>query len=95
MRGAPAGNPERLYTMACELSFCMRLAGADDDEAASAQDRYARWAIDALRQAIAAGFRDFAHMRVDTDLDPLRNRQEFRLLLMDLAFPANPLAKGL
>jgi tetratricopeptide (TPR) repeat protein len=88
-------NPDRLYDMACELSLCVPLAGADDRAGQAAQDRYAAWAIDALRKAIAAGFRDFAHMKVDTDLDPLRNRDDFQLLMMDFNFPANPLVKGL
>ncbi len=31
--------------------------------------------------------------RVDADLNPLRNLDGFRLLRLDLAFPANPFAK--
>jgi hypothetical protein len=31
-------------------------------------------------------------MAADTDLDPLRSRPEFRLLMMDLAMPAEPFA---
>ncbi len=78
--------------MACELSLCLRLTGAGAAGETAAQDRCARWAIDALQQAVAAGYRDIAHMRVDTDLDPLRGREGFRLMMMDLAFPSNPLA---
>jgi hypothetical protein len=32
-------------------------------------------------------------MRRDTDLDPLRSRTDFELLLMDLAFPDQPFAR--
>ena len=45
-----------------------------------------------LREAVTAGFRDLAHIRTDTDLDPLRSRPDFQLLMMDLAFPAEPFA---
>jgi hypothetical protein len=48
----------------------------------------------ALRRAVAAGYRSLDWMRRDPDLDPLRSRPDFRLLLMDLAFPADPLARG-
>jgi hypothetical protein len=47
-----------------------------------------------LREAVTAGFRDLAHMRNDTDLDPLRSRLDFRLLVMDLAFPDEVFACG-
>ena len=43
-----------------------------------------------VARAVAAGYRNLAWMRTDTDLDPLRSREDFRLLLMDLAFPAEP-----
>jgi eukaryotic-like serine/threonine-protein kinase len=46
----------------------------------------------ALRRAVAAGFRDRASALSDPDLTPLRSRDDFRLLMLDLAFPAEPLA---
>jgi serine/threonine-protein kinase len=49
--------------------------------------------LDALRRAIAAGYRDVHWMRRDPDLDPLRARPDFRLLMLDLAFPAQPFAR--
>jgi hypothetical protein len=33
-----------------------------------------------------------AFMRRDADLDPLRARPDFQLLLLDLAFPGQPFA---
>jgi hypothetical protein len=33
-------------------------------------------------------------MAVDTDLDPIRSRSDFQLLLMDMAFPADPFVRG-
>ena len=52
----------------------------------------AETAIDILRQAVAMGIRDFNWFRTDALLDPLRGRDDFRMLLMDLALPANPFA---
>jgi hypothetical protein len=37
-----------------------------------------------LRQALAKGYQDAAHMQKDTDLDPLRGRDDFRKLLAEL-----------
>jgi hypothetical protein len=50
-------------------------------------------AVAQLRRAVAGGFRNVAHMRADTDLDALRSRDDFRLLMMDAAFPAETLAQ--
>jgi tetratricopeptide (TPR) repeat protein len=49
-------------------------------------------AMDALRWAVATGFRDVDRMGADTRLDPLRARDDFRLLILDLAFPGEPFA---
>jgi hypothetical protein len=85
-----ADDPGYMYDTACELSLCIPLVRGNDGDGRAERDRYARSAIDVLRRAVAAGFRDFAHMRVDADLDPLRGRGDFQLLLMDLMFPINP-----
>jgi tetratricopeptide (TPR) repeat protein len=37
-----------------------------------------------LTQAVAAGYKDVAHMKQDKDLDPLRDRADFQKLLADL-----------
>ncbi len=49
-------------------------------------------AMETLRRAVAAGFRDTNRLRVDTDLDPIRSRPDFQMLMLDLAFPSNPFA---
>ncbi|MGA2700271.1 MAG: hypothetical protein ABSH35_04145 [Isosphaeraceae bacterium] len=43
-------------------------------------------------RAVAAGLQDAAFMRRDADLDPLRSRPDFQMLMMDLAFPDEPFA---
>jgi hypothetical protein len=45
-----------------------------------------------LRQAVSMGYRNSDAYRTESALDPLRNRNDFRLLLMDLAFPTEPFA---
>jgi hypothetical protein len=47
-----------------------------------------------LRQVATSGFRNPAHFRAESALDPLRGRDDFQLLMMDLAMPADPFARG-
>jgi len=47
-----------------------------------------------LRKVAAGGFRDADLLRVEPGLDPLRSRADFRLLMLDLDFPAEPFAPG-
>jgi tetratricopeptide (TPR) repeat protein len=49
-------------------------------------------AMDALRGAVATGFRDLDRM-ADTRLGSLLARDDFRLLKLDLSFPADPFAR--
>jgi serine/threonine-protein kinase len=82
-----------LYNLACFRSLLSGIAaqpgaGLSADEIA----RFGAQAVSALRQAVAAGFQDVAFMRRDTDLDPLRTRPDFQMLLLDLGFPEMPLA---
>ena len=47
-----------------------------------------------LARAAAMGFRDPDKYRFESALDPLRGREGFRLLMMDLLMPADPFAQG-
>ena len=90
-RGLWPGNSLELYNAACEFALCMPIA----PEGSSERTRYADLAIETLGQAIAAGWDDFNQTAHDPDLDPLRNRPDFRAMLaamMDHAFPADPFA---
>ena len=49
-------------------------------------------AMDDLRQAAATGWRSPAAYRYEPALGPLRGREDFKLLMMDLAMPADPFA---
>ena len=35
-------------------------------------------------QAVQAGFKDAAHVKKDSDLDPLRDREDFKKLIAEL-----------
>jgi hypothetical protein len=37
-----------------------------------------------LQKAVKAGYKDATHMKQDTDLDPLRGRDDFKKLLAEL-----------
>ena len=45
-----------------------------------------------LRKAVAMGFRSPGDYRTEDMLDPLRSRDDLRLLMMDLAMPTEPFA---
>jgi hypothetical protein len=82
-----------LYNLACFRSLLSGMA-AQRGSLLTPSDAsgLGEQAVLALRQAIAAGFRDVGFMRRDTDLNALRSRPDFQMLLLDLAFPSNPFA---
>jgi hypothetical protein len=51
-------------------------------------------AIETLRRAFSDGYTNAENLRIDPELDPLRDRNDFRDLRLDLAFPAEPFARG-
>ena len=51
---------------------------------ASRKQEYADRALELLRKAVKAGYKDAAHMKKDTDLDPLRERDDCKKLLSEL-----------
>ena len=50
-------------------------------------------AMGLLQKAVAMGYRDLAIFRNEAALEPLRDRADFRLLTMDLMFPAEAFAR--
>jgi hypothetical protein len=89
---------ERSYKLACV--FARAAAAIRDDAKLPPDDRTARAetfaarAVEQLVQARHAGYfansANLAELRKDPDLDPLRARRDFRMFLLDLAFPADP-----
>jgi tetratricopeptide (TPR) repeat protein len=80
--------PGDSYNAACLVCRCVTLA-AKDARLAEAKRKelaqsYADRAMVLLRQAVARGFKDTAHMKKDADLESLRSREDFQKMLADL-----------
>jgi tetratricopeptide (TPR) repeat protein len=75
-----------LYSAACFRAVTAAVLHATDesDEAARGAAAEADRAMNWLAQAVAAGFTDVARLDQDKDLDPLRDREDFKKLLADL-----------
>jgi hypothetical protein len=84
---AAGERPESLVDAACLFARCAPAAG-DPERQREYEDRAAAL----LRMAVAKGFRDVARIARDPDLAGLRCRPDIQLLMMDLAFPAEPFA---
>ena len=93
----PSGDAGYEHFAARLLARCVPLVLAD--KALSSQLRqvlarqYADAAMAALGEAIRKGDRDFRHFQSDQNLAPLKGRDDFGRLLMDLALPTDPLAR--
>src|SRR5262249_13183355 len=94
MERLPRLTPGNLYDLAVYhalLSGVVDRPGSSSSttEGGPSADR----AMGRLREAVAAGYGDLPHMRIDHDLDPLRSRLDFQLLMMDLTMPDNAFAR--
>jgi tetratricopeptide (TPR) repeat protein len=69
-----------LYDLGC---VCALAAAAVKDDA-RLPEHYAARAVALLRQAVAKGWKDAAHMKKDPDLGVLRDREDFQQLLAKL-----------
>jgi tetratricopeptide (TPR) repeat protein len=93
------GMPEQVhpwaawyFDAACLHAALAGLAGQDGSGVSASEGASeAETAMALLRQAVALAYRSAA-FRYEDALDPLRDRDDFKLLLMDLAFPAEPFA---
>ena len=56
-------------------------------KSADKKQEYADRAMELLQQAAKAGYKDAAHLAKDTDLDPLRDRDDFKKLVELLSKP--------
>ena len=78
-------DPTGLYNAACYRAVTAAVLPQDPKTPAADAARLAREEVDRamvwLKQAVAAGYRNAAHMREDRDLDALRDRADFQELL--------------
>jgi serine/threonine protein kinase/tetratricopeptide (TPR) repeat protein len=80
--------PADAYDAACFLSRCVPIVAQhkklDDQQRKEAAQFYGDAAMKLLRDAMSKGYKDVPHMKKDTDLDPLREREDFKKLLAEL-----------
>ena len=73
-----SGNPNELYRVACDL-----VLAADLSREAPERSKYNDLALETLRQALKAGYRDLNKLRNNPDLESLRAHPEFGKLLKE------------
>jgi tetratricopeptide (TPR) repeat protein len=82
------GLPADTYEAGCGLSKCVAIVQKNDRmtkaDRARAMRFYADEAMKLLRDAVAKGYDDAAHMKQDKDLDALRERDDFKKLMTGL-----------
>jgi hypothetical protein len=93
MRGLKLPSSTDIYDIACLHSLLAGVAQnprsgltADEGQAAMAD------AMATLHEAVAAGWRNPALIRGAPELEPIRSRPDFQLLMMDVEIPAKPFA---
>jgi serine/threonine protein kinase/Flp pilus assembly protein TadD len=75
--GPPQWTADHWYNFACVYSVAAV-------KIADKKLEYADRAMELLHKAVQAGYKDAAHMAKDTDLDPLRDREDFKKLMESL-----------
>ena len=92
--GPVPGSVEEVVELACCHAALAGLAGRAGSEVSAADGKEAaRALIEWLRRAVAMGYRNGNELRIEPALDPLRFRDDFQLMIMDLDFPAEPFSK--
>ncbi len=93
--GLPSRSGADWYETGCCHAMLTRLDGGNGTGvSADEQSSEADTAMAVLQKAVAMGFRSGDAFRNESALDSLRDRTDFRLLMMDLAMPADPFGSG-
>jgi serine/threonine-protein kinase len=83
-------EPATQFRLACTHALMSQVAAnTRPGLAATEADR----AMAALERAVSAGYRDPKMFATESDLEPVRQRDDFRRLMLDLAMPADAFAK--
>jgi tetratricopeptide (TPR) repeat protein len=81
-------TPADAYDAACFLSQCIPIVAKhdklNDKERKEAARFYGDAAMKLLRDAVSKGYKDSVHMKKDADLDPLRQREDYKKLVAEL-----------
>jgi hypothetical protein len=81
---------EWFETARCQAVLAGLAAQAGSGMSAAQAAREADAAMTLLRKAVGMGYRNAGIFRTEAALDLLRDRDDFRLLMMDPAFPTDP-----
>jgi tetratricopeptide (TPR) repeat protein len=88
LRELGTATADQLHNAACVYSLCAAAIKPEKGqdaltaEQSAARQQHIADALATLREAIAAGWKDLAHMQQDPDLAPLRDLPEFKALLL-------------
>jgi eukaryotic-like serine/threonine-protein kinase len=95
LEGMSSRSGEAWFDTACARAALASLAGrAGSGVSAAEAVTEADAAMELFRKAIEMGYRAVSIYRAEDVLDSLRSRDDFRLLMMDLAMPAEPFDGG-
>jgi tetratricopeptide (TPR) repeat protein len=83
MKQLAGDKPDQLYNAACLYALCAGANGTSPEASRLAKE-CAHEALTLLKQAVAKGYGDAAHMKENQDLAALRQRADFQKLLADL-----------
>ena len=88
------GDAAALYSTAREYALTAGLAGKGKASPSAEEKTRRRWysglALEALRRAVAAGFRDVQRLRSDPALEAVRTLEDFRQLVAELEKKGGP-----
>jgi serine/threonine protein kinase len=80
--------PADAYNAACLLSLCVPIVAKHNKLDAGQRKEAARFYRDAamklLREAVSKGYKDVPHLKKDSDLDPLRESEDFQKFVEEL-----------
>jgi len=93
--GLPSRGSYEMFEMAsCHAALAAEAGSHGSGVSAAEGKAEADQAMALLWKTLGMGYRDAANFRTESALDPLRDRPDFRLLIMDLAFPKDSFARG-
>jgi serine/threonine-protein kinase len=77
LRQRASRSPEVLFAIACGYALCSQMATEDE----TLREQYRDSAIEVLGQALSLGYRDAAALRLDPNLETLRQLERFQALV--------------
>ena len=92
----PSRSVEEWYELACcHAAFAAAAGREGSGMSAGDGETEADKAMTLLRKVVADGYRNLNAVTRESAFEPLRNRPDFKLLMLDLALPADPFAQRL